>query len=720
MAHVHQTYCRNCPSLCGLKVEVEDNRILSITGDRDHPVTKGYFCIKGLASLDLHNGEDRLTASRKGRGAAQAEVDVEQALDEMHERLASIVAEHGPEAVAMYYGTGANNNSLCHSAMKGWMGLLGSPYIFSSMTVDQSAKWVAMGRMGWFAPGKHSIIDADVAMLVGSNPAVSHTGLPAIPTQNPRRWMRDARTRGVKLIVVDPRVTETAKFADIHLQIRPGQDAALFAGMIKLALDRGWADEAFCARFVRPLDALREAVSGFSLADVAERTGLSGAQIEAATEMFAKAYRPTASSGTGPNMGPSSNLAEHLIEAFSVICGAYRRAGDIVRNTGALYGSDPVVEKVYPAMRPWEHGPRLRTADVGPMFGEYPTALLPDEILGLGNDCIRALIVVGGNPARAISDPERTLAALGALELLVSLDIRPTETTALSDYVIATSLPYERDDFTGIYDPLLSTSFAQVATPFMRRPPRVVDDWEVFWGLARRMGRPMELKRPMFGAPHDQIPGPALTLDMGLKPTTEGLVRWLSTQGPVSYADLLRRPEGLLGGGEAATVQPADEDLGERLDIFPPDVAEELASFAAATPADGFKYLLTVRRLLETMNSAYRNASKTRGRYPVNPAFMHPEDMAADGIVADAAVEITSDHGAVVAYAQPDPGMRRGVVAMAHGWGAADASLDPEGRTGAFTGRLVSLKANREAINYMPRQSAIPVNVRPRPAARAG
>lgn len=713
MAEVHRTYCRNCPSLCGLKVEVEDNRILSIGGDRDHPLTQGYFCIKGLASQGLHNGEDRLMSSFKRLGDARVEVGVEQALDEIHERLAAIIQRHGPGAVAMYYGTGANNNSLCHSAMKGWIHLVGSPYVFSSMTVDQSAKWVALGRIGMFMGGQHSVLDADVAMLVGANPAISHTALPAIPTQNPRRWMREAKQRGVKLIVVDPRRTETAKLADLHLQIRPGEDVALFCGLIRLVLERGWENRQFCERFVEPLDRLRDAVADFTLDFVAERVGVSRELIEAAAQMLATAERPTIASGTGPNMAPHSNLAEHMIQALGLICGAYRRAGDIVRNPGVLFDAMPAVEQVIPAFRPWERGPKLRSADIGAMFGEYPSALLPDEIVGRGEDRIRALIVVGGNPARAIGDPAKTLPALAKLELMVTLDIRDNETTEMSDYAIATSLAYERFDYTGIYDPLLSASFAQVANPFIRRPQGVIDDWEFFWGLAGRMGRTLELKRPMFGASHEEIPGPGLALDMAAKPTTEALIRWLCSRGDVSYEDLLAHPQGLFREDRTAVVQPAGADDGLRLDIFPADVAEELKQAKLARPDGAFRYLLTVRRLLETMNSSYRNASQTRNRYPVNPAFMHPSDMEADGVSEDAPVRIASSHGEVVAYARSDPSMRRGVIGMAHTWGAADPAADPTGSTGAFTGRLVSLDADCETINYMPRQSAIPVNVTP-------
>ena len=262
-----------------------------------------------------------------------------------------------------------------------------------------------------FATGKYSALDADVIMEVGGNPAISHVSA-TIPMTAPMRALRDAQSRGLKLIVVDPRRTETARRADLYLQIRPGEDTALFAGMIRIVLERGWHDEAFCARFIRPLDELRAAVADFTPDYVAGRTGIDRELIERAAEMFARARRKSAASGTGPNMATDSNVAEHMFEALNALCGGYRRAGDVVRNVQPLFGGHPTREKVIPPNRSWESGPKCRTADIGPIFGEYPTALLPREIIGTGEDKIRALIVVGGNPLKAIGDPDKTLSRL--------------------------------------------------------------------------------------------------------------------------------------------------------------------------------------------------------------------------------------------------------------------------------------------------------------------
>ena len=232
---VAQTYCRNCPAACGLLVETEGNRVTSVRGDREHALSGGYMCIKGAMSGELHAID---AAARKPRkrlvDGGFVEMDVERLLDEIHAALTQIIERHGPETVALYHGTGVKMNTLGMMALKPWLRELGSPYLYSSSTIDQSAKWVTAGRMGVFPTGKPMFGESDVMMLVGMNPAVSHMGMFVLPFSYPLRAVRDARRKGAKLIVVDPRQTETARHADIHLQIKPGEDVALFAGMIRM------------------------------------------------------------------------------------------------------------------------------------------------------------------------------------------------------------------------------------------------------------------------------------------------------------------------------------------------------------------------------------------------------------------------------------------------------------------------------------------------------
>ena len=721
MGEVRTTYCRNCSAACGLSVEVEGDRPVKLTGDRDHPISRGYYCVKGLASLDLHNGDDRLAQSLKlGSDGIHRPVAVETALDEIHARLARIVEDHGPDAVGLYYGTGANCNSLGHSALKAWADAVGTPYIFSSMTLDQSAKWVVSARMGFYTAGKPRADEADLLMIIGSNPIVSH-GSFGMPMANPKGWLREAKARGLKLIVVDPRRTETARFADIHVQIVPGTDALLFAGLIHIVLRRGWADKAFISRFATSLDALAEAVAAFTPEHVATRCGVPVEQLEEVARTFAQASRQAAFTGTGPDMGPHSNLAEHLIEAFSVLCGAYRRAGDTVRSSSLLYGGRPPREGVVPPNRTWEQGPRCRTSDIGRLGGEYPTALLPAELRGSGEDRLRALIVVGGNPVMALGDPAATIEAFGKLDLLVTLDMRATATGRLAHYQIATSLPYERHDFSGIFDLSYCQSFAQVATPIVDRPPDVIDDWEFFWGLTRRLGKPLRMKRPRFGLAQADIGGPVLELAPEDEPAAEDIVRWMCSLGELDYDELRAHPHGLLRTDRIVTVGEAREDDGARLDLCPDDVAAEIRSLRDLGDDESFPFRLASRRLLEVINSAFTGAVRTSARYPFNPAYMHPDDLAALSLAEGDRVELVSPHGKVVARVRPDSDLRRGVVSMSHCWALRpEGQPSPEPPAEEYTGNLVSLVRDVQTINFMPRQTAIPIRIIPLDPHEAG
>lgn len=702
----HTTYCRNCAAACGLLVTEEAGVVQDIRGDKDHPVSQGYFCIKGAATKDFHNGEDRLLSSKKRNpDGGFSLIDAETAMDEIHERLAATIAEHGVESVALYYGTGANCNVLSVPAAKSWMDAIGSPYLFSSMTVDQSAKWVTAGRFGMFLTGKHTLSDADVIMVVGSNPAQSHACF-GMPSANPIKHVRDARKAGVKLIVVDPRKTELARSADLHLPVRPGQDPALFAGMIRIVLEEGLEDKAFCARFTTSVDRLRMAVASFTPDHVAARTGIDVDTLHQATRLFATAQRQSALTGTGSAMALNSNLAEHMIEAFTAICGGYRRAGDPIRNTGYFDGM-PLREMVLPANRTWETGPKLRTADIGALGGEYPTSRIPSEIVGNEKGRIRALIHLGGNLVKALPEPNRTIPILRDLDLLVSIDMRENVTGRMADYQIATSGHYEHHDFNLALEYMLPTTFAQIAEPILARPEGVIDDWEFFHGLARRMGKSLRIKRPAYGMAHRDIPGPELEIMDDT--SAEDIIRWLADGGRSSFDELKARPGGIHFKDAEAVVAPVDGDDGARLDLCPPDVADELAAVRSTLDeVANYPFRLIPRRLIEVMNSAYTQASQTRRRYPTNPIFMNAEDMARLDLSEGGTVKLTGRTGGVViGRVRRDTGLQPGVISMCHGWG--DPTISGEEDPDAFSGRLVSLDQDLESINFMPRQSSVPV-----------
>ncbi len=235
-------------------------------------------------------------------------IGIEQALDEIAERLSAVIERDGPEAVGGYRGTGSGFNAVGCFIMDTLFEQIGTKKIFSASTIDQTAKNVAVERIGYWQAGLHHVIGSDVTLLIGTNPLVSFA-LTFIVI-NPLKHLKQEKARGMKLLVVDPRVTETAKFADIHLQPVPGEDAAILAGMIRQILKNGWEDKAFVERYVDGLEELRARVEPFTPDYVASRAGIDEAAFLGMTRIFATARSGKAMTGTGANMGPHSNLVE--------------------------------------------------------------------------------------------------------------------------------------------------------------------------------------------------------------------------------------------------------------------------------------------------------------------------------------------------------------------------------------------------------------------------
>lgn len=709
-----KTFCRNCGAQCSMEVDLEDGRMVRARPDAAASPYGGYMCPKGLAAIDLHNGlEARVVSSLKRTADGHhAAIAAETALDEIAARLSALLAEHGPRAIAVYHGTGAYRSVLGGLLERAWVSVIGTPNFFSSMTIDQSAKWVTAARLGVMASGRHAMRDADVILLAGGNPVVSHQGVPyaVAETGAPGRAFEAARARGCKVIIVDPRRTETARHADLLIQPLPGHDAEIFAAIAHALLRDDRIDHAFCRRWCIQVDDLRAAVAPFTPEMAAARTDVPVEQIEQAARWLGDAARPLMGSGTGPSMADNSNLADHMIEAVNALVGGYRRAGDPVRNVGTLRPRTYHELAISPS-RSFAAGPKCLSRDTGPLMGELPTALLPGEIMADHPDRIRALIVFGGDPLMALGDPALALPAFKKLDLLVSLDCRLNETGRLAHYVIGTSQQFERPEITASGDAMYPLPFAQYTPAVVPPPAGVAHDWEFFWGIAARMGVPLALKYWQYGLNYADIPL-ALPLSMTERPDADDMLRFLCSESAVDFDSLRATPGGIRRADGSGEVRPPPGD-GGRLELCPPDVAAELAALASSPPVHSLPYRLTCRRIAEAVNSAFRDSIRARRRHRVNHLFMNPQDMADAGLVEDQPVDILSETGQARTLVRADERLRRGVVSMTHMFGRLTGSGDPLADGGANVGQLTSLTRDLQPINFMPRFSAIPVDIRP-------
>ncbi len=709
MTELRKTYCRICQGFCAMEATIEDGKVTRVRGDKSNPMTRGYACFKGLRNPEFHHGPERITSSLK-RGADGFEpIPSERAFDEIADRLRVIIDEDGPRAVAVFIGTQGLFSAPNPAFASAFAAAIGSPSLFGTMTIDQSAKWIASGRIGEFGGGPQPFIGADVWMFVGTNPLVSVTGGPGLSgfnNFNPVKSMEDARAAGMKLIVIDPRLTETAKHADIFIQPKPGEDAAILAAMIHVILAEGWEDSDFCARHVDGVEALRRAVRDFTPQRVAKRADISSRQIVEAAELFARRSRTgMAGSGTGPDMAKHSNLSEHLVQCLNVLCGRYLRAGDPVANPGVLSPRIERAEVAVPPTREWERdGAKSRKHGLGIIKGQMMSAVLPDEILHPGHGRIRALICMGANPAVALPDQRKALDALKHLDLLVAIDPRMSATARLADYVIAPTLPFERPDHTGFFDKFFPLPYAQYTPALIEPQGDVVHDWYVFWSLAKRLGTPL------------RIGSSALSMDTA--PTADEVLELIAAHAQVPLDEVRQADGGRLYQVPEQMVRPGPEEPVTRMNVAAPDVLDELASLrgdvtGGVPQADEGAYPLRLvsRRFREVMNSLGADLPLTRERLPYNPAFMNPGDMADAGLTDGERVRIVSPHDSLFAMVKADATVRGGVVSMSHCWGGfPDDEDEREGRYSA-TSRLVSAEWAAESINRMPVMSAIPVRI---------
>ncbi|MBW2422317.1 MAG: molybdopterin-dependent oxidoreductase, partial [Deltaproteobacteria bacterium] len=493
--------CRSCMVSCGVFMEIEDGRVVSLIGDKDDPASHGYTCARGRDITTQLYGPNRLLRPlRKTVGGEFEPTTPETAISEIAGRLRAIVDQHGPASVALYTGTYAlapPGGMLAAS----FMNAVGSPMSFSCGSIDQPGKLLAQALHGKWHGGSTAFAEAETWLFIGTNPAVS--GLGGVPTVNPNWHLHRAVKRGIKLIVIDPRRSETAKKALIHLQPVPGEDAAILAGMVRIVLEEGLFDERFVGENARNLDELRRHVEPFTPELVARRADIPAKSLVEATRVFASASTGGASAGTGSNMSPRGTLAEYLLACLLTLCGFRARAGERVPNPGVLVPRGPRRAQPLAPMPAWGFPPQLRIRGLSNTACGLPTAALADEILLEGEGQIRALFCLGGNPLTAWPDQIKTRAALEALDLLVVLDPKLTQTARYADYVIPPKLAPEYPTMTYDFEELESHApgwgyplpYAAYRDALVDPPQgsELLEDWELFYYLAREMGLELQL-----------------------------------------------------------------------------------------------------------------------------------------------------------------------------------------------------------------------------------
>jgi anaerobic selenocysteine-containing dehydrogenase len=718
MSTVTPAVCRVCMTACPILVEVEDGRAVRVAGDRDNAVFGGYTCVKGRAQHTFLNDPARVRHSlKRGDDGVLRPIPVEQAMDEIAARLRTIIDRDGPRSLAHYFGTIGYLSVPTGPLASSLMAALGSRMQFGTATIDKSGKRIARAMHGYWMAPLQGYDRPEIGLLIGVNPFVSYQGL---PVSNPGKWLAAESERGFRMIVIDPRRSDVAKRAWLHLQPRPGFDVELLASMIHVILEEDLGDRSFVAENVHGVDTLRAAVEPFTPARVGRLADVPDEQLVLAARAFAGARRGYAFAGTGPSMSGPSTLTEYLVLALETLCGHWLREGEVVRNPGTFVPALTPKAQARSPQPAYGVGEPIRVRGLTGTPAGMPTAALAEEILLEGEGRIRALISCGGNPVAAWPDELRTIDAMEDLELLVQLDAWMSQTARYATYVIACKMPLETPAISIVTDADIShgvgyshaDSYGQYS-PAVVEPPddsEVIDEWEFYYGIACRLGLPLVVNSLY------TIPITPFSLDGSRKPTTDELIELLTGSARVPLGDIKAHPHGALFPSPEVRVGPPDPDAAGHLDVGNADMLRDLSEHVPALTqarddaAGHLDLRLVARRMSHVYNSSYNVASTNRGR-GYNPAYMHPDDLAALGLDPGDTVAIRSARSSIQGIVAADGTLRRGLVSMTHGFGSGRRDDGDMRTVGGSTSRLARTDDAYDRYSGQPRMSNIRVQV---------
>jgi formate dehydrogenase len=463
------TACILCECNCGIVVQLDGRSLSKIRGDKAHPASQGYTCNKALRLDHYQNNRDRLTAPMRRRpDGTYEEIDWDTAISEIADGFSRIRDEYGGDKI-FYYGGGGQGNHLGGAYSGAFLKALGARYRSNALAQEKTGEfWVDAQLYGGHTRGEFE--HAEVSVFIGKNPWMSQS-FPRARTvlqdiaKDPRRSM----------IVIDPVLTDTAKMADFHLRVRPGTDAWCLSALGAVLVQENLCDEAFLAEHVTGVEPVREALRAVDVDGFAQRCGVDAELLRAAARRIAAAASVSVFEDLGVQQAPNSTLCSYLNKMLWILTGNFaKRGGQHLHSSFApLFAAGGV-----------GRSPVTRAPIIA---GLLPSNVVPQEILTDHPDRFRAMIVESSNPAHSIADSNAVREALGALELLVVVDVAMTETARLAHYVLPAASQFEKPEATFFNLEFPHNTF-HLRHPLMTPLPGTLPEPEIWARLVRALG----------------------------------------------------------------------------------------------------------------------------------------------------------------------------------------------------------------------------------------
>jgi anaerobic selenocysteine-containing dehydrogenase len=691
----HHRICPLCEACCGLEVKTREGKVIAIRGHDADVFSAGYICPKGVALKDLHEDPDRLRTPLIKRNGEFVPASWGEAFAEIERRLLPLIAEHGKDSVAVMAGNPVSHKAGLLLFFPRLVRALGTRNVYSASTLDQMPKQLSSGLMfgNWLSIAVPDISRSDFMLVLGANPLASNGSLWTVPDFKGKA--RALQARGGKLVVIDPRRTETAALADEHLFIRPGADVFFLLGMLQTIFAEKLVNTGRLTPHLNGLAEVEAAVATFDAESVAARCGIAAEDIRRLARTLASTPRAAVYGRIGTCTQEYGTLASWLIDVLNAVTGhldevggvLFPRAAAFAGNTAGKPGSGKGVTT-------GRH--KSRVSGAPEVLGELPVTCLAEEIETPGAGKVRAFISLATNPVLSSPNGKRLAGALGKLDFMLSLDIYLNETSRHADVILPGPSPLEDSHYDVVFTQFSWRNHARWSAPVFGRDADQPDEWETITrlaGIVQGKGAAISaqaLDDEQFASDAARLFGDAaaavIAATAGLG-GTERLLEVALRSGP--YGDAFgRKPDGLnLAKVKAASGPHGGIDLGElapripeilrtpsgKVELAPPSLIADLQRPAADLQRPAPDMVIVGRRDVRSNNSWMHNLPLlAKGPFRCT-ALVHPADAARLGLAEGALARISSRNAAgehsIEAQVQFSEAMMPGVVSLPHGWG---------------------------------------------------
>jgi anaerobic selenocysteine-containing dehydrogenase len=715
--HTTTTFCRICEAMCGLTATVKDGELIQLRPNREHPISRGFACPKGILMPESGYDPDRLLHPlRRRAGAPRGAVGMEhfervtwdEALDDIASRTRQLIDDHGGSAIGSYFGAAGFYSYSAPMLVQGFLDGIGSPHSYSSASQDASSRFAACALLygSSLVVPMPDLYRTDFLVIIGANPLVTHGSL--LNAGRIRDTLQAVVRRGGRVVVVDPRRTETAAAFE-HLPVRPDSDAWMLLSILQVIFTHGLEDRAAIARQSRGVETLRELCAAYPPEATEELTGIPAEQLRELARDLATAPAAAVYGRCGTNRGTNPTLVAFLIEVLNLVTGNLDKEG------GWLIGSSPVPDAFQKNFD--SYGKRhSRIGGFPDVFGFLPAGVMAKEMLTPGSGRIRGFFTVAGNPILSVPNGEELARALSGLQLHVAVDLYLTETARFADYVLPATTFLERQDLTLLaLVPWHLTPHVEWSEPVIAPRGETREEADIFDAIAQRAGiQPYSVGLLRGLARLGLRPSPKQLTDLSIRLGPQGDLFGLRPKG-LSMKKLESQPNGVVLSDQQQTgvlrkrIRHADKLV--RLD--PPEIVAELRRLDERTRNPDYPLSLIGMRELKSLNSWMHNSRGLMGRRK-HAARIHPQDAADAGIVEDDLVRVVSATNTITLPARLTDEVIRGTIAIPHGWGHQGGWQHANAHAGANVNLLASTRPEDiDALSGSAHLDGIPVRIEP-------